>query len=92
MGALLDLSTIATYGLGAMPLGAIKEVQKDKDMPILAIMSFFDYQSTTSTSLAGVTNVVKPHMYYKRGNISIPQCAKLKNGIVVGPEYYPTIP
>lgn len=92
IGALLDLSTIATYSLGAMPLGAIKEVNKENDMPILGIMSFFDYQSTASASLAWTTSTIKPHLYYKRGNISIPQCAKLENGIVIGPEYYPSIP
>ena len=92
IGALIDLSTIATYSLGSMPLWAIKEVNKSNDMPILSIMSFFDYQSDAAIATAWQPKVIKPYMYYKRGNINIPQCAKLQYGIVTWPEYYPTIP
>lgn len=92
IGALIDLSTIATYSLWSMPLWAIKEVNKDNDMPILSIMSFFDYQSDQAIAAAWQQKVIKPYIYYKRGNINIPQCAKLQYGIVTWPEYYPTIP
>ncbi len=92
LGALLDLSTIATYALGAMPLGAIKEVNKGKDMPILAISTFFDFQSKSSRVAGGVQKIVDPYIYYKRWDINIPQCEKLYHSIVLGPKNYPILP
>lgn len=89
---LIDLSTVATYTLGAMPLWAIKEINKDKDMPILSIMSFFDYQSTNSKAQAGIQKNIPPYIYYKRWNINIPPCAKNYHGFIIWPEYYPTLP
>ena len=92
--ALIDLSTIATYSLWAMPLSILKETN-NKDMPILAVWSYFDYQSETSKSEQWEWNYIKPHTYYQWGNIYIPRCNeewKLTKGLITWPEYFPTIP
>ena len=91
LGALLDLSTIGTYSLWAMPLGAIKEVNGDKDMPILSIVSYFNFQSNNAVSTAGTLKVIDPYIYYKRGAINIPECEDFHHGIILWPKYYPTI-
>lgn len=92
--ALVDLSTIVTYSLGAMPLSILKETNS-KDMPILAVWSYFDYQSETSQIDQWQLNYIEPHTYYQRWNIYIPRCNakwKLHNGLITGPEYFPIIP
>lgn len=92
IGALVDLSTIATYSLGAMPLSILQQTSL-KDMPILSIVSYFDYESKDSSK----NNPKKRenYIYYKRWNISIPQCNtewKLYKWFITWPEYFPTIP
>lgn len=89
IGALLDLSTILTYSIGALPLGAAKELTQ-KDTPILAISSFFDYQSK-ATQQQSNQKATEAYLYYRRGSINIPECV-LYNGLIIGPKYYPTIP
>lgn len=91
LGALLDLSTIGTYSLWAMPLGAIKEVNGDRDMPILSIVSYFDFQSNNALSTAGNIKVIDPYIYYKRGTVNIPECQDFYHGIILWPKHYPTI-
>lgn len=94
IGALIDLSTIVTYSLWAMPLSILKETNS-KDMPILAVWSYFDYQSEESKTAQWITNYIEPHTYYQRWNIYIPRCNEkwsLTNGLIIWPEYFPTIP
>lgn len=90
VGALIDLSTIATYSLGALPLNTIKHINGGKDMPILSISSYLDYKSEQLSS-EQLDNTIKPYLYYQRGNINIPNCVSTYN-IIVWPQYYPTIP
>ncbi len=94
IGALLDLSTLTTYWLWAMPLSILKETN-NKDMPILSVGSYFDYQSKESKKEQGVETIIKPHTYYQRWNIYIPRCGeewKIYKGVITWPEYFPTIP
>lgn len=91
--ALFDLSTIATYSLWAMPLGILKEINKDKDMPILSVMSYFDFQSQQSAADQWLEKKLDQSIYYQWGNINIPECDNLhRNGIVVWPKHFPNIP
>ena len=94
MGALIDLSSLATYTLGAMPLSVLKETNS-KDMPILSVGSYFDYQSSASRLNQGIQNIVDPYTYYQRWDIYIPRCNekwKIYKGIITWPEYFPTVP
>ncbi len=94
IGALIDLSTITTYSLWAMPLSILKETN-NKDMPILSVGSYFDYQSSTSRIEQGRENITKPHTYYQRWNIYIPRCGEkwqTYKGFITWPEYFPNIP
>jgi hypothetical protein len=91
---LIDLSTITTYSLWAMPLSILKETNS-KDMPILSVGSYFDYQSSASKIEQGIETYTKPHTYYQRWNIYIPRCGEkweLYKGIITWPEYFPSIP
>jgi hypothetical protein len=94
IGTLVDLSTIITYAVGAMPLTTLKE-SGDKDMPILAVESYFDYTSQKQLDQNNWSKIA-PYVYYKWGNINIPRCGvggKLyKWSIVLWPEYFPSLP
>jgi len=90
IGALVDLSTIATYSLGAMPLSILKETN-NKDMPILEVASYLDYQSKEDATTAWIQKKIAAHTYYKRGNINIPECDYHKS-IIIWPKYFPDIP
>lgn len=94
IGALIDLSTITTYSLWAMPLSILKETNS-KDMPILSVGSYFDYQSSASRIEQGQETYTKPHTYYQRWNIYIPRCGEkwqTYKGFITWPEYFPSIP
>lgn len=96
IGALLDISTILTYSLWAMPLSILKETNS-KDMPILSVSSYFDYQSEDEKKEKWPTKYVKPYTYYQWWSINIPQCTNgisdknsnqtLYKWLVVWPEY-----
>ncbi len=99
--ALLDLSTIATYSLGALPLGVLKESNKWSNMPILAVGTFFDFSSnkTNTTNTTAAPNLQQEPLYkqlanfsyYQRWNINISSC-EVHKGIVIWPTYYPEVP
>lgn len=91
IGALIDLSTILTYSVGAIPLGAIGEFSDQNDMPLVAVSSFMDYESEYVTELKW-RKAIDPYIYYKWWDINIPQCADLYLGMVIWPEYYPSPP
>jgi len=90
IGALVDLSTIATYSLGAMPLSILKETG-NKDMPILEVASYLDYKSKDDAKDQWELIKIPGYTYYKRGNINIPKCSYYKS-IITWPEYFPNIP
>lgn len=45
LGALLDVSTVATYGIGALPMTTLNEVRQEK-MPIMMIHSYLNLNSS----------------------------------------------
>jgi hypothetical protein len=81
MGALIDLSTVATYSLGAMPLSILKQTT-NKNMPILEIATYLDYKSQKDQNEATKITRIPTYTYYKRGAINIPECEYHKNIIV----------
>jgi hypothetical protein len=48
-----------------MPLSILKDTG-NKDMPILAVGSYFDYQSSKNKTEQGIQNRIAPHTYYQR--------------------------
>jgi hypothetical protein len=66
LGALIDLSTIVTYSLGAMPLSILDQVNTVDDMPILSVASYFDYQSKDDKNNVGIEKNINPYTYYER--------------------------
>ena len=93
LGALLDISTIAIYSLGALPLSLIGQTQQE-NMPILSVNTFFDYQSKDSKE--GEKVKVNNHIYYKRWSLNISPCGdennSLVNGMIIWAQYFPDIP
>lgn len=95
LGALIDISTIVTYSVGALPLGSLKDISTSKGLaeaPLLSVATYFKYSAESATRSTSEQKKETPvHLYYKRGNINIPKCEYHKN-IIIGPQYYPTVP
>jgi hypothetical protein len=94
--ALIDISTILTYSLWAMPLSILKETNS-KDMPILSVVSYFDYQSESEKRDWWTDKYIKPYTYYQWWSINIPKCTNddkniLYKWLVVWPEYSGEMP
>lgn len=55
LGALIDISTVATYGIGALPMTTLSQVRQEK-MPILMIHSYLNLGSSETDTPAITTN------------------------------------
>lgn len=75
LGVLFDLSTIATYSLGSLPLNVLRETQSQNNMPILTVATYFNFKDNnattttpppTQTSSDGAFQSLANHTYYTR--------------------------
>ncbi len=105
LGALLDVSTVATYGIGALPMTTLNQVRQEK-MPIMMIHSYLNLStddsdtpttpwSTTAddditTSLLKYNSFINNHVYYSRWSVTIPTC-EVHKGYIIGATQYPYV-
>lgn len=103
LGALIDISTVATYGIGALPMTTLNEVRQEK-MPIMMVHSYLNLNSSDSNktttedawnddivdSLNRYNDFINNHIYYSWWSINIPTCEVYK-WYIIGATQYPYI-
>lgn len=82
LAAVIDISTIATYAIGGMPLSVLDE---DNDTMVLAVNSELNLNELNTSDFKKDLNIT--YKYGKNGEYKFAPC-KIKNNYIIWVEYY----